>query len=229
MANTLFDWVALSALAVDTPASAVQLSGMSKQLILAAAQDLEFRFNWSGAGDELTAAETDAIEAAVALMLHEVMTDVWSMGDCAMRVLARYTEGNTQTIEPGNTEIVEYPNRDYDSHNAVTTGAAWTFTAPVAGFYNVIAALLFKSLTGALDGRSPDLFIYVNGAQLMMLARSPSLAAVGDFAHIRGSDTLYLHAGDTLNIRAHNGAAQNIQTGPNTQLARQSVAITQVG
>lgn len=76
MADLQYDLVTLTALAGDTPASAVVLSGMSKQLILAAAEVLENHDAWFGAGDELTDAETDAIDAAVALMESEIMTAI---------------------------------------------------------------------------------------------------------------------------------------------------------
>lgn len=69
----MFDLQQLTALAANTPTSAVSLSPMSVQIILAAAAFAEDMENWQGAGYELTSAEIDEIRAAVALMQSEVI------------------------------------------------------------------------------------------------------------------------------------------------------------
>lgn len=76
MGSSLFDFDALTTLAVNTPASVVNLSGLSLQIILSASALLEDMSNWAAPGEVLTTERRDEIEAAVALMESEIMSAV---------------------------------------------------------------------------------------------------------------------------------------------------------
>jgi hypothetical protein len=50
-------------------------------------------------------------------------------------VYAHYTESAGLTIS--NTTVLRWDTKVEDTHNAVTTGSGWKFTAPIAGLYLV--------------------------------------------------------------------------------------------
>jgi len=53
-------------------------------------------------------------------------------------VSARYYRSSGQGSIAANTNtIMDYNVKDWDSHNAVTTGASWKFTPPIAGRYRI--------------------------------------------------------------------------------------------
>lgn len=60
-------------------------------------------------------------------------------------VAARYTHSSGQSLT--STGVIDFANKTFDSHNAVTTGASWKFTAPISGIYFVSYNLLSTSAT----------------------------------------------------------------------------------
>lgn len=68
----MFDLAVFQGLAADETAKTPTLSPMSVVLILAVFGELVDVTNWKGAGDELTPAEVDEIDAMVALLYFEL-------------------------------------------------------------------------------------------------------------------------------------------------------------
>jgi hypothetical protein len=97
-------------------------------------------------------------------------------------VAARYFRSTTQS--PG---IVNYDTRDYDTHNAVTTGASWRFTAPISGIYKVQA--------GIYSGAADAIALYKNGVIVNRL--SETTASIQQ----NGSTEIYLNAGDYVHFQ----------------------------
>lgn len=62
-------------------------------------------------------------------------------------VAARYTRSTTSTFVNNTWKIVNYNELVYDTHNAVSTGSDWRFTAPLSGYYHVTAGLLLAFTT----------------------------------------------------------------------------------
>lgn len=57
-------------------------------------------------------------------------------------VMAQYNMGTIQSCANGPTGcIVNFDTKEYDSHNAVTTGSNWKFTVPVSGTYRVTSVV----------------------------------------------------------------------------------------
>lgn len=54
-------------------------------------------------------------------------------------VTARYTTNTANNVVTGT--IIDFEDKEYDSHNAVTVGASWKFTAPVSGTYRLNARI----------------------------------------------------------------------------------------
>lgn len=119
------------------------------------------------------------------------------------RVAARYTS-DAQNNYGAATTVVDYEDQDYDTHNAVTTGAAWKFTAPISGYYNVAAVVGFESAAYSL-GDPVTLYVYKNGTITHLLDFWRAQAAYTNYVYNSGAYVIYLAAGDTLDIRVYNG------------------------
>jgi hypothetical protein len=126
-------------------------------------------------------------------------TSVMSNDTDTRIVSARYTVGAAQNINSSTTpSIVNYSALIEDTHSAVTTGASWKFTVPIAGDYKVNAALdwgVYTNITAA------SFNVFKNGslfARLQNLASS-TLASqqMGGGCKLTG-----LVAGDTIDVRA---------------------------
>lgn len=70
------DWTTVSAAGVQNNPAALFVSGMSRQIILSALESVKPPAVWLGAGDDLTDAEKDDIDAAVSAAIEDVMTNM---------------------------------------------------------------------------------------------------------------------------------------------------------
>lgn len=134
-------------------------------------------------------------------------------------VTARYMSGVAQAIN-STPSILDYATKDFDSHNAVTTGASWKFTAPVAGIYNVSAQ--FEEASTSLI--TQIIALYKNGS-IFSVYRTARQATNSAAETPVMNTTIRLLAGDFIDIRkVTNGTAS---TTPDTQA--NFVCITKVG
>lgn len=101
-------------------------------------------------------------------------------------VSARYA-GTTQSLT-ANTPI-DFDLKEWDTHNAVTTGGSWNFKAPVTGYYELHYSLF---LTGSV---SNFVHYWINGANIGYVDYN-STSRDG----FQGTITVFLNAGDTLFI-----------------------------
>lgn len=116
---------------------------------------------------------------------------VVSPGLTLLPITARYKTATAHSLPGGYVPtIINFDLEIFDTDTAVTTGASWHFTAPRTGYYHVDMSLL-------LDGTATFQYvnIFVNGSDI------GALMAYGAQAYIEGSDTVYLVAGDTLDLR----------------------------
>ena len=112
-------------------------------------------------------------------------------------VAARYKSSASQSFASGATDIINFSTADFDTHGAVTTGASWKFTAPVAGKYQVNAN---TAIGAATDGGARQLYIYKNGAVWSQtLQEKQSTTSVAMYVPI--SDIVPCNAGDTIDLR----------------------------
>ncbi|HSW65340.1 MAG TPA: hypothetical protein VLH56_18835 [Dissulfurispiraceae bacterium] len=141
-----------------------------------------------------------------------------NMAEVPPTVRAEYTSANS--VVPGATSLVQFNTKVEDTHNCVTTGANWKFTAPIDGIYHVDAygiASVASTTTGWINT-----FIYKTGAMTYMIGRSPIFASScgADFV---GSGTIRLKAGDYIHLAV--GAAGNT----NGNFADRRILITRIG
>lgn len=126
-------------------------------------------------------------------------------------IAARYTTASGQAINNGASAVINFDTKVYDTHGAVTVGASWVFKAPTEGLYavdvgtgspaaaNVFAAnnvwqhILRKNQTGQYS---------YPGAFSVQASGSQSL-------QVNGSDTVYLLAGETIDLAVFNNTGVN--------------------
>lgn len=124
-------------------------------------------------------------------------------------VAARYTTSTAQAIS--TTTIVNFTTKVFDSHNAVTTGASWKFTAPVAGKYLISAA--FFTASTALNQR----FIYEvfkNGTtQNIWVANMEKETTNTSRLVGHGTAVVDAFAGDTIDVRGTASGATTALSG----------------
>ena len=120
-------------------------------------------------------------------------------------VVARYSTNAGQSIANASTPIINFEDiNSYDSHGAVTIGASWKFTAPIAGKYSIQALIRFTS--GVFTaGNNVDLFIFKNGVSVCNLAQHKIPATFTNALIVGGSDTITLLAGDYIDLRTSHG------------------------
>jgi hypothetical protein len=118
-------------------------------------------------------------------------------------VYAHYQLLSDQSIPNNTPTIVNFVTKVADSHNAVTTGASWRFTAPVPGLYVMTAMLSFENSIAWGEGENAEMKLYIGGSAHLFLDRrqaTPS-PAIGFIMSLSGSTTLYLGTGNQINLR----------------------------
>lgn len=70
------------------------------------------------------------------------------------------SSANTSFVS-SSFEVVDYDTKILDTHNAVTTGTNWVFTAPIAGFYEITPTAYWASVTNFTQS---DIIVRVNGS-----------------------------------------------------------------
>jgi len=105
------------------------------------------------------------------------------------------------TYSGGNTQTINFNIKNEDTHNAVTTGSDWKFTAPISGVYDITVGLIGPSLAWPL-GCHLEFEVRINGASVRFIARQEGPAYTG-FMPISGSASFRLNAGDYLSVNLY--------------------------
>jgi hypothetical protein len=112
-------------------------------------------------------------------------------------VAAKYFYASTAG-SVSSTLPFQFNTKSIDTHNSVTTGSSWKFTAPVYGIYEISTCL-------ATGGGVVDIYIYKNGTQNTALSGT----ATGDGGmYISGTSLVELNAGDYIDIRPSGATTQ---------------------
>lgn len=140
-------------------------------------------------------------------------------------IKARYdTNGTGQSISAATVTIVNFLNKNYDSHGAVTVGASWKFTASNPGLYSVKTQVSFAT-TSWTSGNERIMYIYKNGSLYSTIFYYAASGSNSIAAGLTGSDEVPLLAGDYIDIRVFSTAATSLLT----QASYNHVAINRVG
>lgn len=104
-------------------------------------------------------------------------------------VAARFHISANQSIS--TTQPANFDTKDYDTHGAVTTGAAWKFTAPVTGFYRVNVVGIITTATSGIT------HLYKNGSDAYVIG------SINNGLAYSSGTTIQLNAGDYIDFRAN--------------------------
>lgn len=104
---------------------------------------------------------------------------------------------------PSVSNPIDYDTKIFDTHNAVTTGSSWKFTAPVQGLYRVTTTNATSTIGGTLD-------LYVNGSQ------DRGMMSMADTNVRSASATVSLLAGGYISINPDSASKTFTGTKNNT-------------
>ena len=156
-----------------------------------------------------------ALPAATTLALTDIIPVVKSPGGAAATnkatiatlldtgmIVARYSTAAAQSIPNNSDTIIRFDTVNYDTHSAVTTGASWHFTSPLSSYYLINVAILFAATNTWVDQEYVVMTAYINSAGISRMGFSSHHGSASSiFVACAGSDTFYLAAGDTLDVR----------------------------
>lgn len=119
-------------------------------------------------------------------------------------IVARYTTAAGQSIPNTTPTIIDFGTVTFDPDSHVTVGAAWKFTAKVAGYYQVNTSILYASTTTWALGEWANLAIYKGGVYYTDLDRDDQMnsSVTGQYKRLQGSDVVQLAVGEYIDIRA---------------------------
>jgi hypothetical protein len=105
-------------------------------------------------------------------------------------VTASYWLSANQAVTTGVTTI-NFDSKEFDSHGAVTTGASWSFVAPISGTYSV-------AVTATSNNAPGSFYINKNGSLLKYVSIVPVAGSAGF-----GNVLIKLVSGDSIGIRTN--------------------------
>lgn len=149
-------------------------------------------------------------------------------------VAARYISNADQTIGAATAATVQFNSKDYDTHNAVTTGASWEFKAPVSGLYRIDATISLYANESWTSDTDRQLYVTKNGTGvgLMSAERIYTGAYTQRSKSMNGSQTLKLLAGDSIKVLFYNADitySHKITYQNTSQVAETNICIVRVG
>lgn len=139
------------------------------------------------------------------------------------RIYARYTSSAGQSIATGAQPIIDFGTKVTDTHGTVTTGVTWKFTAPISGNYLVTTLVSFVTTTfGA--GNGTNIALVKNNATYSRISQETVHATntLSAFSN-KGSDAIYLNAGDFIDLRIAHGESTSRSLSADTERVRVSI------
>lgn len=137
-------------------------------------------------------------------------------------VSARYSSTAGQSLTTGTPTVVNFDTKDWDDHNAVTTGSAWKFTAPVSGKYQVCVDILFAA--SSATGERIVYFSKNGGSTERLASGAGNTTSYPSFSPCRMANLL---AGDYIQISADQSSGGTLALASSD--AVQQISIDRVG
>jgi len=133
-------------------------------------------------------------------------------------VSAEYLLGSNQAIPDSVLTVVDYATQLEDTHNAVVTGAGWTFTAPEDGLYSLSSGVRWIASSSWTVGNETLLRASRNGNNTVItgarfIATKTRDATNTDRNFSNGTSFLRLAQGDTVQIKMiqNSGGARTLE------------------
>jgi len=114
-------------------------------------------------------------------------------------VNAKYELSASSAI--ADATVLNFSNKIFDSHNAVTTGASWKFTAPSSGVYQVSAGARTVAIASGAVTRNFGLTVFKNGSSDTAICQTSSKTTSSTVQSCYGTNIIKLVAGDFIDIR----------------------------
>jgi hypothetical protein len=115
-------------------------------------------------------------------------------------ISVRYSTDAGQSISHNSIAIVNFEDKAVDTHNAVTTGASWMFTAPIKGVYAVATNAHYENASVPASSSHYNL-LYKNTTNIAASKGIHYNTVNGWEASPTIVETLDLDAGDTVDFR----------------------------
>lgn len=164
----------------------------------------------------MTWATGDDVNVSFSVPIVGLSSSVQMSDSADTRVVAAKAFANSGQSIPNNTStIIDFGTVSYDSHGAITTGAAWKYRAQTAGFYNIAATVLLNAFTGWAVTEAVQLDVFKNGAYDSLLYYNNNIASGSNInLTFAGTASVYLNVGDYVDIRLvqQSGSAISIST-----------------
>jgi hypothetical protein len=132
-------------------------------------------------------------------------------------IAAKYDTSAGQSLTTATSEIIDFGDVIYDTHNAVTPGGSWKFTAPEYGFYKVSSYVELNFSTAWTAGETLTISVYKNGAEESRICRDAAEASgVNEPKTGGGSVDIELSKGDYINVVVvqNSGSSIALETNP---------------
>lgn len=152
-------------------------------------------------GSPITIANGDSISAKFTVPVSGWSSTALMSNDTDTRVCAAvFNTAAGQTIEAaGAGEVVNFDTLVKDTHGAVTTGAAWKFTAPLPGLYKVSSMITYVS-SAWTDGNFAEIQLRKNASVLRRLDYNEIIVTGTNTVTLHGTTLVECVAGDTLDV-----------------------------
>lgn len=138
-------------------------------------------------------------------------------------VAAQYKRTTAQSIPNASDTLFQPDTKDFDTHNAVTTGASWKFTAPVAGTYLVSYSIGFASNTTGLRYA----FVRKNGTGFGAAASAVPVTGADTF--VSSSCLVKMVPGDYIDLDIYQSSGGSLNSALSSGLADSMISIHRVG
>lgn len=142
-------------------------------------------------------------------------------------VNARFGTASVNTMTSGVDTLIDFNVKSFDSHNAVTTGASWKFTAPMSGRYRVAVNVRCTSATYAVSNEMYGI-LKKNGSVETYIAGPTCWAAVASYLALSGSSVVQLLAGDYVTFYLNNNRTAG-STDLDSNAASNYICIDRIG
>lgn len=125
-------------------------------------------------------------------------------------IAASYTTNAGQTIATGTATIIDFEDRQHDTHGSVTTGASWKFTAQSSGIYAVKASMLFAADADWTATETLYLDLFKDGALYARLDFRTVEVSATSIHGLSGGADVNLVAGSYIDVRVTQSSGGNV-------------------
>ena len=128
------------------------------------------------------------------------------------KIAAMYCTDAGQTVVNGASTVVNFEDKTYDTHGAVTVGASWKFTAPRGDYYLVAFAVQITAGTAFNENERVIGYVTKNGVTTMMtgVVRYHATTTVSTYTEVHGSIILWLNAGEYVDLRINQNCGSDL-------------------